>query len=111
MRKKAFPTNSLLTTKCADCCCPPLASPAGQSGEGRWQEQKACSRLFRRGHFSRDSARHRGARAGSSVPEKLFDAIRAAGLRIRLEDDPEQTAKMARHIAENFNPRQQPRPG
>jgi hypothetical protein len=39
-------------------------------------------------------------------PEKLFDAIRAAGLRIRLEDDPEQTAKMARRIAENFNPRQ-----
>ncbi|WP_426433688.1 hypothetical protein [Bradyrhizobium genosp. P] len=37
---------------------------------------------------------------------KLFDAIRAAGLRIRLEEDPEQTAKMSERIAENYNPRQ-----
>lgn len=38
--------------------------------------------------------------------EKLFDAIRAAGLRIRLEDDPEQDAKMKARIADNYNPRQ-----
>ena len=45
--------------------------------------------------------------------EKFFDAIRGAGLRIRLEEDPEQTAKMRQHIAENFSPRQanQARPG
>jgi hypothetical protein len=39
-------------------------------------------------------------------PEKLFDALRAAGLRIRIEEDPEQTAKMAQRISERFNPRQ-----
>jgi hypothetical protein len=39
-------------------------------------------------------------------PEKLFDAIRAAGLRIRVEEDAEQTAKMSYRIAERFNPRQ-----
>lgn len=39
-------------------------------------------------------------------PEKMFDALRAAGLRIRLEIDPEQTAKMQARIAENYNPRQ-----
>lgn len=39
-------------------------------------------------------------------PEKLFDALRAAGLRIRLEIDPEQEAKMHTRIAENYNPRQ-----
>lgn len=39
-------------------------------------------------------------------PEKLFDALRAAGLRIRLEVDPEQEAKMRARIADNFNPRQ-----
>lgn len=39
-------------------------------------------------------------------PEKLFDAIRAAGLRIKLETDPEQLAKMQNRIAEQFNPRQ-----
>jgi hypothetical protein len=46
-------------------------------------------------------------------PEKLFDAIRASGMRIRLEHDPEQTRKMQARIAENFNPRQakQARPG
>jgi hypothetical protein len=46
-------------------------------------------------------------------PEKLFDAIRASGMRIRLEHDPEQTQKMQAKIAENFNPRQanQARPG
>lgn len=38
--------------------------------------------------------------------EKVFDALRAAGLRLRLEDDPEQTAKMQIRIAEKFNPRQ-----
>jgi hypothetical protein len=37
---------------------------------------------------------------------KTFDALRAAGLRIRVEDDPEQTAKMKARIAENFLPRQ-----
>jgi len=39
-------------------------------------------------------------------PEKMFDALRAAGLRIRLEVDPEQTAKMQARIAQNFIPRQ-----
>jgi hypothetical protein len=39
-------------------------------------------------------------------PEKLFDALRAAGLRIRLEEDPEQTRAMQTRIAENFMPRQ-----
>lgn len=39
-------------------------------------------------------------------PEKMFDAMRAAGLRMRLEADPEQLAKMQARIAENFNPRQ-----
>jgi hypothetical protein len=39
-------------------------------------------------------------------PEKVFDAIRAAGLRIRIEIDPEQEAKMKQRISENYNPRQ-----
>lgn len=39
-------------------------------------------------------------------PEKMFDAIRAAGLRIRIEEDPEQVEKMKRRISENYNPRQ-----
>jgi hypothetical protein len=39
-------------------------------------------------------------------PEKVFDAIRAAGLRIRIEIDPEQEAKMRQRISENYNPRQ-----
>lgn len=39
-------------------------------------------------------------------PEKLFDAMRAAGLRIRLEADPDQLAKMQMRIAEKYNPRQ-----
>lgn len=39
-------------------------------------------------------------------PEKLFDALRAAGLRIRIEVDPDQEAKMRARISENFNPRQ-----
>jgi hypothetical protein len=45
--------------------------------------------------------------------DKLFDAIRAAGLRLRIEEDPEQTQKMQARIADNFNPRQatQARPG
>ena len=38
--------------------------------------------------------------------EKFFDAIRSAGLRIRLEEDPKQTAKMLQRIAENYPPRQ-----
>ena len=38
--------------------------------------------------------------------EKFFDALRGAGLRIKLEEDPEQTAKMLARIAENYNPRQ-----
>jgi hypothetical protein len=39
-------------------------------------------------------------------PEKLFDAIRAAGLKLRLEPDPEQLARMQKQIAENCVPRQ-----
>jgi hypothetical protein len=39
-------------------------------------------------------------------PEKLFDAIRASGMRIRLEPDPEQLEKMRKQIAENCQPRQ-----
>jgi hypothetical protein len=39
-------------------------------------------------------------------PEKLFDALRGAGLRLRLEVDPEQQEKMKRRIEQNFNPRQ-----
>lgn len=39
-------------------------------------------------------------------PEKLFDAIRAAGLRLRLEVDPEQQAKMKERISANYLPRQ-----
>ena len=38
--------------------------------------------------------------------EKVFDALRASGKRLRLEDDPEQDAKMRERIAENFIPRQ-----
>lgn len=38
--------------------------------------------------------------------EKIFDALRGAGLRIRLEIDPEQRAKMLARIEENFNPMQ-----
>jgi hypothetical protein len=38
--------------------------------------------------------------------EKFFDALRGAGLRIRLEEDPEQTAKMLARIAQNYPPRQ-----
>jgi len=39
-------------------------------------------------------------------PEKLFDAIRAAGLRLRLEADLEQLEKMRKQIAEHCQPRQ-----
>jgi len=39
-------------------------------------------------------------------PEKMFDALRAAGLRLRIEIDPEQQAKMQTRISENYNPRQ-----
>lgn len=38
--------------------------------------------------------------------EKLFDALRAAGLRLRLENDPDQDAKMRDRIASKYNPRQ-----
>jgi hypothetical protein len=38
--------------------------------------------------------------------EKLFDALRGAGLRLRVEQDPEQLEKMRKRIAENFLPRQ-----
>jgi hypothetical protein len=37
--------------------------------------------------------------------DKFFDALRAAGLRIRYEEDPEQTAKMLERVARNFEPR------
>lgn len=47
-----------------------------------------------------------GAQVKRLGPEKMFDAMRAAGLRIKLEPDPEQLAKMQARIAENFNPRQ-----
>jgi hypothetical protein len=45
--------------------------------------------------------------------EKFFDAVRGVGLRIRFEEDPEQTEKMLARIAENYQPRQanQARPG
>jgi hypothetical protein len=36
----------------------------------------------------------------------MFDAPRAAGLRLRLEIDPEQEAKMKTRISENYLPRQ-----
>jgi hypothetical protein len=39
-------------------------------------------------------------------PEKMFDALCAAGLRLRVEVDPAQEAKMRIRIAENYNPRQ-----
>jgi hypothetical protein len=38
--------------------------------------------------------------------EKFFDAIRGAGLRIRFEEDPEQTAMILDRIKNNFLPRQ-----
>jgi len=37
--------------------------------------------------------------------EKFFDAIRGAGLRIRFEEDPEQTAMILDRIKNNFRPR------
>jgi hypothetical protein len=37
--------------------------------------------------------------------EYMFAAIRAAGLRLRIEVDPEQRAKMLTRIADNYNPR------
>jgi hypothetical protein len=39
-------------------------------------------------------------------PEKMFDALRAAGLRLRIEVDPEQTRDMQIRIANQFKPRQ-----
>jgi hypothetical protein len=42
-------------------------------------------------------------RLGSDM---LFVAIRAAGLKLRLEPDPEQLARMQKQIAENCQPRQ-----
>lgn len=47
-------------------------------------------------------------------PEKIFDALRAAGLRLRIEIDPEQMAKMQARIEKKLmHPRQanQARPG
>lgn len=38
--------------------------------------------------------------------EYMFAALRAAGLRMRLEVDPEQQAKMIQRIATNYNPKQ-----
>jgi hypothetical protein len=38
--------------------------------------------------------------------EKFFDAIRGVGLRIRFEEDPEQTAQMLERIAKRYEPRQ-----
>jgi hypothetical protein len=45
--------------------------------------------------------------------EKLFDALAGSGLRLRVEEDPEQTAKMKARIEANYIPRQatQARPG
>jgi hypothetical protein len=39
-------------------------------------------------------------------PEKVFDALRAAGLRLRVEIDPDQEIKMRQRISENYLPRQ-----
>jgi hypothetical protein len=38
--------------------------------------------------------------------DKFFDAIRAVGLRICFEEDPEQTARMLQRVARNYSPRQ-----
>lgn len=38
--------------------------------------------------------------------EKIFDALRGAGLRIRVEVDPDQRAKMLARAAKKFNPMQ-----
>jgi hypothetical protein len=38
--------------------------------------------------------------------EKFFDAVRGVGLRIRFEEDPEQTARMLERVAKNYEPRQ-----
>jgi hypothetical protein len=39
-------------------------------------------------------------------PEKVFDALRAASLKIRIEPDEQQLAKMQNQMAENCQPRQ-----
>lgn len=39
-------------------------------------------------------------------PEKLFDAMRAASLKLRTEPDAEQLAKMQKQMTENCQPRQ-----
>jgi hypothetical protein len=39
-------------------------------------------------------------------PEKLFDTLRAASLKIRIEPDEQQLAKMKNQMAENCQPRQ-----
>jgi hypothetical protein len=46
-------------------------------------------------------------------PEKLFDALRAASLKIRIEPDEEQLQRMQKNMAEHCQPRQanQARPG
>jgi hypothetical protein len=38
--------------------------------------------------------------------DKFFDAVRGVGLRIRFEEDPEQTALMLERIARKYRPRQ-----
>jgi hypothetical protein len=45
--------------------------------------------------------------------EKFFDAVRGVGLRIRFEEDPEQTARMLERVSQNYEPRRahQARPG
>lgn len=55
------------------------------------------------GHWGKAAGQLQAKRLG---PEKIFDALRAAGLRIRLEVDPEQRAKMIARSAEQFNPMQ-----
>jgi hypothetical protein len=46
------------------------------------------------------------AQAKRLGPEKMFDALRAASLKIRVEPDEQQLAKMQKQMAENCQPRQ-----
>ena len=55
------------------------------------------------GHWGKAAGPLQVKRLGS---EKIFDALRAVGLRIRLEIDPAQRAKMQSHIAQHFLPMQ-----
>jgi hypothetical protein len=45
------------------------------------------------------------AQARRLGPEKMFDAIRAAGMRLRIEIDPEQLDRMKKRATDNFLPR------